>query len=73
MFKTIINLGYEIFAPELPLRKVIGCGNKFYEADLLLVKKEFILKNQIKYKSKEKDYKIMLYPKGYLFFEEDEI
>ena len=65
LFKTIVDLGYEIFAPEFPLRKIVGCANRYYKSDLLLVSKEFIVKNKIKYKNQRKEYKIRLYPKGY--------
>ena len=34
--------GYEIFSPQLPLRKVPGCANKHYTADLLLIHQEFL-------------------------------
>ena len=32
-------MGYEIFEPKLPLRRVIGCQNRNYQPDLLLIDK----------------------------------
>ena len=43
LFNTIQQLGYQIFEPRLPLRKIKGCKNKFYETDLLLIKRDLIV------------------------------
>ena len=40
LFKTAEELGYQIFEPRLPLRKIRGCKNKYYESDLLLIRSE---------------------------------
>ena len=32
-------MGYDIFEPKLPLRKVKGCQNRNYQPDLLLIDK----------------------------------
>ena len=37
LFKTIIDLGYEIFEPRL--KEVAGCQNINFQQDLLLIKK----------------------------------
>ena len=42
LFNISYSLGYEIFQPRLPLRKVEGCETEFYEKDLLLLKAEFV-------------------------------
>ena len=42
LFETATTAGYEIFQPGWPLRKIKGCANKYYEADLLLVEKIFL-------------------------------
>ena len=42
MFQTILDLGYEIFEPRFPLRKMRGCKNKYFEFDLLLIEKELV-------------------------------
>ena len=52
LFQTVLDLGYEIFEPRFPLRKIRGCKNKYYEFDLLLIEKELV-KNMIKEKKVE--------------------
>ena len=42
-FHTISELGYEIFEPTLPLRRIKGCANRFYKDDLLLIEKKFLV------------------------------
>ena len=42
LFQTVLDLGYEIFEPRFPLKKMRGCKNKFYEDDLLLIEKELV-------------------------------
>ena len=42
LFRTILSLGYEIFQPGWPLRKMTGCANKFWVEDLLLVRRDFL-------------------------------
>ena len=39
LFKTAEELGYQIYQPRLPLSKMRGCENRFYEKYLLLIKK----------------------------------
>ena len=52
LFQTVLDLGYEIFEPRFPLKKMRGCKNKFYEDDLLLIEKEQVT-NLIKEKKVE--------------------
>ena len=52
LFQTVLDLGYEIFEPRFPLKKMRGCKNKFYEVDLLLIEKEQVT-NLIKEKKVE--------------------
>ena len=42
LFQTVIDLGYELFEPSLPLRKLRGCKNKYYIADLLLIERKIL-------------------------------
>ena len=42
LFKTIDLLGYQIYEPRLPLRKIKGCKNKYYQPDLLLIKSDLV-------------------------------
>ena len=42
LFNISRGLGYQIFKPGFPLRRVKGCENKHYEQDLLLLKTEFV-------------------------------
>ena len=42
LFQTVLDLGYEIFKPRFPLQKMRGCKNKYFEMDLLLIKKELV-------------------------------
>ena len=41
-FRTISGLGYEIFEPSLPLKRITGCANKYYRNDLLLIERRFL-------------------------------
>ena len=41
-FRKISQLGYEIFEPRLPLKRLVGCANKFYKDDLLLIERKFL-------------------------------
>ena len=41
-FRKISQLGYEIFEPTLPLKRMVGCANKFYRDDLLLIERKFL-------------------------------
>ena len=41
-FRTISHLGYEIFEPSLPLKRITGCANKYYRNDLLLIERTFL-------------------------------
>ena len=34
-------MGYEIFEPKLPLKKIKGCQNSNYQPDLLLIDRNF--------------------------------
>ena len=43
-FRKISELGYEIFKPTLPLKRMIGCANKYYKDDLLLIERKFLRK-----------------------------
>ena len=52
LFQTVLDLGYEIFKPRFPLQKMRGCKNKYFEMDLLLIKKELVI-NLIKGKKVE--------------------
>ena len=42
LFQTVLDLGYEIFEPRFPLKKIRGCKNKYFEFDLLLIEKELV-------------------------------
>jgi len=42
LFNSIIDLGFDIFHPSLPLKRMIGCANKYYEKDLLLIDRNFL-------------------------------
>ena len=65
LFQTIIDLGYEIFEPSLPLRKVPGCQNANFQQDLLLVEKHFFRKwyreNKMEILNIEKPYEIVVF------------
>ena len=52
MFETVLDLGYEIFEPRFPLRKMRGCKNKYFEFDLLLIERK-LFTNLIKGKKVE--------------------
>ena len=43
-FRKISELGYEIFEPTLPLKRMVGCANKYYKDDLLLIEGKFLRK-----------------------------
>ena len=43
-FRKISELGYEIFEPTLPLKRMVGCANKYYKDDLLLIERKFLRK-----------------------------
>ena len=49
LFQTVIEVGYEIFKANLPLKKIRGCKNKYFEESLLLIERK-LLKNIIKKK-----------------------
>ena len=38
----LVLSGFDIFHPSLPLRRMIGCANKYYEKDLLLIDRIFL-------------------------------
>ena len=42
LFQTVIDLGYEIFEPKLPLRKLRGCKNKYFVSDLMLIERKIL-------------------------------
>ena len=69
MFQTVIDLGYEIFEPRLPLRKLRGCKNKYFVTDLLLIERK-ILSNWLRRKktkptNMDRKYEIELNDVGY--------
>ncbi len=45
LFQTILDLGYEIFEPSLPLKLMAGCQNEHYKSDLLLIERKFYQKS----------------------------
>ena len=67
MFQTVIDLGYELFEPELPLRKIRGCKNKYFVADLLLIERktlsDWIRRKKVKPPNLDRKYEIELYDK----------
>ena len=42
LFDIPHSLGYQVFSPSMPLRRVPGCQTKHYVSDLLLLKNEFV-------------------------------
>ena len=67
MFQTVIDLGYELFEPELPLRKIRGCKNKYFVSDLLLIERkilsDWIWRKKVKPPNLDRKYEIELYDK----------
>ena len=65
LFQTVIDLGYEIFEPELPLRKFRGCKNKYFEDDLLLIERKILSKwmrrKKVKPPNMDRKYEIELF------------
>ena len=66
LFETATRAGYEIFQPKWPLRKVTGCAVKYYEPDLLLLEKTFLIKyyNKTGQHFQDEGYEIKLYPES---------
>lgn len=64
LFIAAIELGYDIFEPKLPLRKVHGCANKHYQPDLLLIHQNFLHRwseeNKINIPTLENPYEVQL-------------
>ena len=42
MFDIPAKLGYQVFSPSMPLRKVGGCETRNYISDLLLLETKFV-------------------------------
>ena len=42
LFDIPHSLGYQVFSPSMPLRRVPGCQTKHFVSDLLLLKNEFV-------------------------------
>ena len=42
LFEVPKKLGYQIFSPSMPLKRIPGCETKNYISDLLLLKNEFV-------------------------------
>ena len=60
-FKKILAMGYDIFEPKLPLRKVKGCQNRNYQPDLLLIDKNIYQALVVKKGTRKHVYEMPVY------------
>ena len=42
LFDIPHRLGYQVFSPSMPLKKIGGCQTKYYVSDLLMLRNEFV-------------------------------